>query len=487
MNLMIRCSLTVFLIACLLLAACATQIPIPVYLTPTVDPSQVPPQSEAYGQVQLASLQTTPVPTVALTPRRQVTVRGPIVGPAYTPPPTNTPLPTITPAASTTPDASITPPAGATEPVSGVPNLDPNRIGIQIDTNLEQSDWENAMFRIKDHLGTTWLKLQIPWEDMQPNGPDDISPYFRRVQLYVEDADRRQLNILLSVVKAPAWARPTLEEDGTPSDPQAFANFLSLMLREFGGAIDAVEIWNEPNLIREWRGTIPFNGAGYMQLFAPAYVAIRAYSPTLTIVTAGLAPTSTGGGSVDDRDYLRQMYAAGLANYRDIVIGTHPYSWGNSPDATCCGARGWDDDPHFFFADTIREYRDIMVANGHADLDLWVTEFGWATWDAFPGDVPADSQWMRFNDRWVQATYTIRAFEIGQASDYIGVMILWNLNFATLAGMIENRDERAAYSIVIPGTLCVVDTQSTDTTERPLYWMIHDAVRPDVQLPTYDC
>ncbi len=418
------------------------------------------------------------------TPRPAITLRGPVIGPGYVPP-TLTPISTESPnpAVTTAPDtAAATPPTTAT-----LPNLDPSRMGIQIDSNLEQADWDNVMYRLGEHLGVKWIKLQIPWEDLQPNGPDELSPFFQRVQLYIEDADRRQFNILLSVVKAPNWARSIVQEDGPPDDPQAFANFLSLLLRQVGGSIDAIEIWNEPNLIREWRGNVPFSGAGYMQLFAPAYQAVRAYSPSIGIVTAGLAPTGSTDGSVDDRDYLRQMYAAGLGSYQDIYVGVHPYSWGNAPDATCCGTRGWDEDPHFFFADNLRDYRQIMTDNGHANTPMWGTEFGWATWDGFPSARPATEGWMDFNDRWAQATYTIRAFEIAQSRGDIGVMFLWNLNFATLLGMIENGDERAAYSIVVPGTACQVNPQSTDSTERPLYWMLYDAVRPEVNLPTYDC
>ncbi len=418
------------------------------------------------------------------TPRPAITLRGPVIGPGYEPP-------TLTPMVTNTPDPAVTVAPGTVaatpQTTAALPNLDPNRMGIQIDSNLEQADWDNVMYRLGEHLGVKWIKLQIPWEDMQPNGPDDISPFFQRVQLYIEDADRRQFNILLSVVKAPNWARANVQEDGPPDDPQAFANFLSLLLRQVGGSIDAVEIWNEPNLIREWRGNLPFSGAGYMQLFAPAYQAVRAYSPSLGIVTAGLAPTGNTDGSVDDREYLRQMYAAGLSNYPDISVGVHPYSWGNAPDATCCGTRGWDDDPHFFFADNLRDYRQIMTENNHASVPMWGTEFGWATWDGFPSARPASEGWMDFNDRWAQGNYTIRAFEIAQSRGDIGIMFLWNLNFATLLGMIENGDERAAYSIVVPGTACQVNPQSTDTTERPLYWMLYDAVRPEVNLPTYDC
>jgi hypothetical protein len=83
---------------------------------------------------------------------------------------------------------------------------------------------------------------------------------------------------------------------------------------------------------------------------------------------------------------------------------------------------------------------------------------------------------MTYNDKWAQANFTMRAFQIGQSSDYIGPMFLWNLNWGILPGMVDNRDERAAYSLLVP----------LQPSERPLYWMIYDAVRPDVQLDRYD-
>ncbi len=198
----------------------------------------------------------------------------------------------------------------------------------------------------------------------------------------------------------------------------------------------------------------------------------------MQVVTAGLAPTGTSDTSLDDRTYLQQMYDNGLGNYPDVVVGVHPFSWGNPPDARCCNAvdgQGWDDDPHFFFSHTLEDYRNIMVANGHANSQLWVTEFGWATWDKLPGDPP--QPWMSYNDQWSQANDTLRAFQIGQSTDYIGPMILWNMNFGWLPTLVENRDERAAYSLL---------THLKPQQERPLYWMIYDATQPDVQLDRYD-
>lgn len=477
---MIR-QLTKFIILlgmCLLIAACGSQSSLVVYITPTHAPQ---PQTDTFAAafVPPTPRQISLAPTAQ--PNRQVrptvTWMGPVIGADYVPPPTFTPVPP-------TADPNATPTTPPEFP-DVLPNLNRDQMGIQFDVNLEQEEWDEVMRRLGDNLTVKWIKVQIPWRDMQPNSAGEVSPFWQRTRLYLEDAERRGFNILLSIAKAPAWARSTLEQDGPPADPQAFADFLTQLLGEYGGFVDAIEVWNEPNLLREWQGTLPFNGAGYMQLFRPAYQAIRAYSPTMTIVTAGLAPTGDSAGSRDDRAYLREMYANGLASFSDVVVGVHPYSWANPPEATCCGTAGFDDDPHFFFSDNLRDYRQIMSENGH-NVPIWITEFGWATWDGYPGNPPAGSEWMLANTRWEQANYTIRAFEIVQRDPNIDVAILWNLNFATIPSLIDNRDERIAYSLVVPGSAGEMDLESENRTERPLYWMVYDAIRPDVDLNQYD-
>ncbi|MBI1259375.1 MAG: hypothetical protein GC204_18060 [Chloroflexi bacterium] len=494
-------SLTLFSLVIVVLTACATQAPIAVYITPTAPTSL----DGAAGPTEISEASSlgftlTSIQSVATTePHPTVTWQGPVIGPGYELPQTNTPMPTTPPPTvagqpTAAPAASAVPDTASSQVTipGGLPDLDPSKMGIQAEGNLEQSDWDDVMRRVgSDQLDVGWFKLQIPWKDMQPNNATEISPFFQRIILYLQDAKRRHLHIILSVAKAPAWARSTQDQDGPPDDPQTYANFLTFLLQQVNAGatepvIDAIEIWNEPNLVREWTGKLPFTGAGYMQLFNAGYKALRAYSSSIQIISAGLSPTGDNPGTVDDRVFLQQMYAAGLGNYHDIGIGIHPYGWANPPDAKCCSNTGWDDNPHFFFADTIADYRQMMVSNGQSDLKLWVTEFGWATWEGFPGQPPSGSEWMLRNDKWKQANYTMRAFQIGQQTDYIGPMILWNLNFATLAGLIENNDERIAYSIELPGANGQIDNHSKDRTERPLYWMIYDAVRPDVNLPKYD-
>jgi polysaccharide biosynthesis protein PslG len=388
---------------------------------------------------------------------------GAIIGTDYTLPPTNTPPPAATNTPVNTPIAT---------PYTVWPKLDGSEIGIQLDYNVQLDYWYTLTGLTKDR-NVGWVKMQANWSALQPNGPDEYSEHFQVFTDYVQRAHGRGLKVLLSVAKAPEWARSTTEEYGPPTDPATYANFLRFMIAQIKPEnIDAIEIWNEPNLIREWRGALPFNGAGYMQVFRPAYDAIKQTAPHIQVVSAGLAPTGDSEFSIDDRTYLQQMYDAGLGQYSDVVIGVHPYGWGNPPDFRCCNTidgRGWDDNPHFFFLDNLDAYREIMVQNGHENVQMWVTEFGWATWADYPVEFPTGDDWMTYTSPEEQAQYVIRAFEIGQSLDYVGPMFLWNLNFGGNTP-IMNRSEMAAYSLIYDA--------GQGLRYRPLYDLLQEVVVP---------
>jgi polysaccharide biosynthesis protein PslG len=326
--------------------------------------------------------------------------------------------------------------------------FDRARMGLQLYDNNSSDAWAAAL----DRVGQTkvgWIKIQVNWASLQPDGPGGLGGTIDSFDSALAAARGRGLRVMLSIAKAPGWARGgNSDGSGPPDDPQMLGDFITLLLARVGGNVNAIEVWNEPNLRGEWNlAALPFDGGGYMQLFQPAYKAIRAYSPTMTIITAGLAPTYTSERSVDDRTYLRQMYAAGLASMLDVVIGVHPYGWGNSAIARCCDPvddRGWDDNSRFFFLQTLEEYRSIQLENTH-DVQLWVTEFGWATWEGLPGDPPEG--WMAYNTPVDQSNHTLRAFQLAQRLPYVGPMMLWNLNFGTTTA-VAGRSSFAGYSLL---------------------------------------
>jgi len=479
-------NLTRFTTVCLVLfgvLGCTQPTPLAIFVTATPEPQAV----TAFPTVILPTSPTPPASENPLQPT--VTFMGSVVQPGYiapTVPPTvaestPTPLdaqPTVSPILPTDVFSATQTPMPLRSGTS-LPPLDTSKLGIQTISFLGEEDWREVIHQVDSDLQMSWLKLQISWEFYQPNNASEITEDFRRLEIFLEQArQQQQIKVLISIVHAPDWARTSRTDEGPPDDPQALANFISLLLNEMGQGIDAVEVWNEPNLIREWTGQ-PMNGAQYMRYFSSSYDAIRAFSPNITVVSAGLAPVADLDGTRDDRAYLREMYSAGLADprYQNIAVGVHPYGWGNPPDSRCCDLspeRGWDEAPQFFFLNTLDDYRQIMNNSGHSAVTLWVTEFGWATWEGLPGDAP--EVWMTYNDKWDQANYGLRAIEIMNSRSDIGAMFLWNLNFAQPI-LIEQRNERASYSIVLPEGV---------PRERPLYWMLYDAVRPNEELARYD-
>jgi hypothetical protein len=337
--------------------------------------------------------------------------------------------------------------------------LSSDMMGIQIHPNVEEQQWR-VLMDFAQFMGLRWVKVQLSWKELEPQPGqytqlDSLLPQFFQIS-----QGRNGTRILLSIAKAPDWARPAgAANDGPPSDPQKLADFLTRAVTYYKlRDIDAIEIWNEPNISSEWSG-VPLNAATYMRYFDASYKAIRARIPNIPIITAGLAPTADGDGSVDDRRWLQEMYNAGLKNYSGVAVGIHPYGWANSADARCCEKSdlGWRDNRKFFFLDTIDDYRAIMVKNGHADAKLWATEFGWSTYDNLrvgshvdgpQAKAPSDPGlgWMHQLSEAQRSAYTLRAFEIAQNGNYasfMGPMMLWNLNFANLAGFVSaEKDSR---------------------------------------------
>ena len=420
---------------------------------------------DAPQEVEVPAAQTLPTPTQGF-------------GPIITAPPQPTPTPGGPPTATPVPPTTTPTPGGATPTVTRTPAISPTPLptltadlmGIQLNPNTSLDGFDTSLW-LAERLGVKWIKLQFAWDQLEPQR-GALSETFYTYRILVQRANQKGFKVMISVAKAPDWARATQEEDGPPVNPQDLAAFLVRIMSEvrvdlYGNSyFSAIEVWNEPNLRREWNGAT-MGGAEYMRLFDVAYNAIRSGEGghSVTIVTAGLAPTGINDGvtAIDDREFLRQMYAAGLGNpaYQNIAIGVHPYGAANPPDARWCGqddcgAPGYNNHPSWFFLNTIEDYRAIMEQNGDTGRQLWATEFGWGTYEGFttlegdPAPPPDDPPYLQWIDQETQANYILRAFEIAQSKPYMGPMILWNLDYSN-QDLIEMRDPRAAYALLRGG------------------------------------
>jgi hypothetical protein len=269
----------------------------------------------------------------------------------------------------------------------------------------------------------------------------------------VDAMDASGKNILLTVSSAPSWARDSDQEKGPPTNYPDYADFVGELAQRYKGRVDAYEIWNEPNLRREWNTPKGISAASYVELLRVAYTAIKSADPAAVVVTGGLAPTGFNDGvnAIDDRVYLRQMYAAGVADWSD-AIGAHPNGWANPPDSTCCrnnrpAVSGWDDHPSFFFKQTLQDYREIMVQSGDSGTYIWPTEFGWGSSDGLGVTPPPEMAFVTFTSMDEQSQYTVRGFQLGRELGYVGPMFLWNLNFCQVVGV---TGEQCLWSLLDP-------------------------------------
>ncbi len=319
--------------------------------------------------------------------------------------------------------------------------------GVQI--HLPNQDMPVVVGSATD-LGVTWVKQQIEWALYEPTaGNVNWAP----IDEMVNAMDASGVNILLTVSAAPSWARDSDQEKGPPTDYTTYANFVGQLAQRYKGRVDAYEVWNEPNLRREWNTSKGISAASYVELLRLAFTAIKLSDPTAVVVTAGLAPTGFNDGvnAIDDRVYLRQMYAAGVAEWAD-AIGAHPNGWANPPDSTCCrnnrpAVPGWDDHPSFFFKQTVSDYREIMVQNGDSGTYIWATEFGWGSNDGLNVTPQPDYAFVAYTSLDEQASYLTRAFQLGREWGYIGPMFIWNLNFCQVVGV---TGEQCLWSLLDP-------------------------------------
>jgi hypothetical protein len=296
--------------------------------------------------------------------------------------------------------------------------------------------------------GVEWIKQQVEWNNIE-HQPGEYD--WRELDRIVDKVNGYGFELMLSVNHAPAWTRADPLEYGPPHDPAEFGRFMGVVAARYPGRVAVYELWNEPNLRREWRGE-PLDPALFVALIRAGSQAIRAADPSANLISGAPAVTGINDGetAVDDRVYLQGMVAAGVGDWVD-GIGVHPYGFANPPEER------WDDSGHhapshnnhpsFFFRDTLEDYRAILNGGGLGSLPLWVTEFGWPSIDGLGSVDTTGWEYARDVTEAQQAEYTVRGFQMGRAMEATGPMILWNLNIATIWG--GERPE-SAYSLLRP-------------------------------------
>ena len=316
-----------------------------------------------------------------------------------------------------------------------------------------------------------WVKLTVPWRSVEPSCKGCID--WDDLDRVVGALSPAGVKILARVDHTPDWARTTPAANGPPNDPYDYADFVSEMARRYApgsakGTINAIQVWNEPNLSREWGGTgvepiINRRAAvDYMSMLRQSYLLIKEKSPNTIVVSAGLSPTGTNDGTaVPDDVYLEWLYDNDLDDYSD-AIGMHAPGYGSPPEAELNSNPAFPH-PSFYFR-RVEQLHDIMVKHGDGAKQAWILEFGWTTDTVHP-----DRAFYAVTPDEQQGQYLVNGFKYAKNnwSPWIGPMFVWNMPDPTWTA----DNEQLYWSIT-----------GTDGVPRPAYNAIK-AARTDGTLP----
>jgi hypothetical protein len=463
-----------------------------IYLTYTPRPTLIDPadvrSNAAFptATVPQAVAQVTVPPTIAPTS----TPTLPVV-PTQTPQPTATPEPTVETSVENSTlagvaVAQITDVPPTEEPTPIPPTREPTivpltlrnfELGIQVqpdnDANRRhQNDW---MLMVKNDLSMDWVKIQIRWEFVEPEkGVYD----WEIIDNAMRAARRYGVKVMAAVVTSPDWALPPGQDPamhGPPVDTQDYVNFLATLLNRYPGDIQALQVWNEQNLDREWTSPRGLRADDYVEFLRRSYQAIKAVDPNVMVISGPLS--TTGGGSdangvpfaIDNFAYFDAMIEAGMLNYTDCVGAHHngynlapTIPWDAVPNDPTATFRGPFDNPHhsWSFRSTLEYYANrVRLAGG--DQQLCVTEFGWASGEDLEG-VPAGWDYAIDNTLEEQAQWLVEAAQFMEQSGYVRLAFVWNLNYGPGAGWSPTNDN-VPYSLIGP-----------EFTRRPAFWALQD-------------
>jgi hypothetical protein len=275
--------------------------------------------------------------------------------------------------------------------------------------------------------GMNWMKVQLRYG--VGNDPSMAATP-------IAEARANGFRILLGVV-------------GFPNDLAAggagyVAQFASFLAGVAALGPDAIEVWNEPNLDREWtRGQI--SGAAYADMLRQAYQAIKGANSSVIVISGAPAPTGAEaafpGQVVNDDNWLRQVVDAGGLNYMDCV-GAHYNEGIVSPDQRSGDPR----DGYYtrYLWGMLDTYRGIVGGS----RPLCFTELGYLTPEGFP---PLDPffAWAQNTTLAQQASWLARAAAICSQSGRVRLMIVWNVDFSNYGA-----DPMAGYAMIRPGGGC---------------------------------
>jgi hypothetical protein len=266
---------------------------------------------------------------------------------------------------------------------------------------------ERDLQAVQAALHFRWVKQMFSWRDIE--GVAKGSFDWGNADRVVEQAEKRGLFILARLDREPYWARDnsdlTIQPNGPPANYQDFGDYCFAIADRYRGRIKAYQVWNEPNLTREWGGKPP-DPAEYTRLLAACYQGVKRGDPDAIVISAGLAPTGTTlPVAIPDDEFLNGMYDAGANAYFDM-LGLNAPGYGTPPETSPDEVAAMPEWKGFRWATFrhVEDMRAIMVSRGDGSKQVAILEMGWTTDPIHP-----EYSWYAVTQK-QQAEYLLEAY-----------------------------------------------------------------------------
>ena len=216
----------------------------------------------------------------------------------------------------------------------------------------------------------------VRWLDIEPKKG---AWNFDLLDKYVDNAEKNNVQIMLTLGQTPPWAASRPRDEGVygmgansePRDMLDWENYVRTLATRYKGRIRHWEVWNEANVEHFYSG----NWATLAELERRAAMVLKAVDASNVVLT----PSIQGGAF----NRLDAYFEAGGGRHAD-VISYHFYAPKDLPEVV---------------ADRIKRVRTVMSKHGLAKKPLWNTETGWLIANSDGGfgrqQRPAWAQWRK--------------------------------------------------------------------------------------------
>jgi polysaccharide biosynthesis protein PslG len=309
-------------------------------------------------------------------------------------------------------------PAVAAEHASPHIAVNPYSVNTFLANEVEPWKRQKTMEMI-ERAGIGWIKQQFLWSEIEPTrGSYWDAKYqqdaWKKYDDIVALAEAHGVRVIARIDHTPEWARQEGTDHQTPpTDVRDYGNFVEAFVKRYQGRVQYIQVWNEPNLSREWGGDI--DPDGYFALLQEAYTRAKAVDPNVVILSAPMAMTKEHSGrAIPEFDYWTRLFELGVQDYFDVMTATG-YGLDQAPETPPGG--------DVINLRRIEILRELAIASGAGDKAIWLTEYGW---NAAPETMPEERlDWRRVSEE-DQAEWTARGISwMDQNWPWFGVASIW--------------------------------------------------------------